>query len=142
MLGRDDVGALAPEMAADLALFDLRDLSYAGAQHDPLAALVMCQGPARARTVLVNGEIVVDDGALVGDSNFGAHLLSQSLEGGPSGIGQQYQRSESGKPSDGDGRFGPRTIDDDGDAAHGDVRWPESNRNPRLPRIFSNRYCA
>jgi hypothetical protein len=24
----------------------------------------MCQGPARARTVLVNGEIVVDDGAL------------------------------------------------------------------------------
>jgi len=64
VLGRDDVGSLKPDMAADLAIFDLRDLSYAGAMHDPVAALVMCQGPARARTVLVNGEIVVEHGAL------------------------------------------------------------------------------
>ncbi|MBN2361828.1 MAG: 8-oxoguanine deaminase [Deltaproteobacteria bacterium] len=66
VLGRDDIGQLTPGMAADIALFDLRDLAYAGAMHDPVAALVMCQGPARARFVLVNGEVVVDDGGLPG----------------------------------------------------------------------------
>ena len=66
VLGRDDLGQLAPGMAADLALFDLRDLAYAGAMHDPVAALVMCQGPARARWVVVNGKVVVDEGKLIG----------------------------------------------------------------------------
>ncbi len=65
VLGRDDLGQLAPGMGADLAIFDLDDLSYAGAMHDPVAALVMCQGPARARTVLVDGKLVVDAGKLL-----------------------------------------------------------------------------
>ena len=40
VLGRDDIGSLAPGKAADLAMFDLNRLAYAGAWHDPLAALV------------------------------------------------------------------------------------------------------
>src|SRR4051794_5103671 len=40
VLGRDDIGALAPGMSADLAMFRLDQLGYAGALHDPVAALV------------------------------------------------------------------------------------------------------
>jgi len=43
VLGRDDIGALAPGMAADIVAFDLSALAYAGAAlHDPVAALVFC----------------------------------------------------------------------------------------------------
>nr|PZN59034.1 MAG: 8-oxoguanine deaminase [Chloroflexota bacterium] len=63
VLGRDDVGALAPGMAADLAAFRLDQAAFAGALHDPVAALVFCQ-PANADFVLINGRIVVSDGVL------------------------------------------------------------------------------
>ena len=43
VLGRDDIGALAPGMAADFVAFDLRGVGHAGALHDPVAALVFCQ---------------------------------------------------------------------------------------------------
>ena len=66
VLGRDDIGRLEPGAAADLAIYDLGDIAYAGTAHDPLAALVMTAGPARARTVLVHGQVVVDHGELVG----------------------------------------------------------------------------
>ena len=65
VLGRDDIGALAPGMAADLALFRLDDLGLAGALHDPLAALCFTSGLRRAHTVLVHGRVVVEDGQLV-----------------------------------------------------------------------------
>ena len=42
VLGRDDIGALAPGMAADFVSFDLRQPLFAGALHDPVAALVFC----------------------------------------------------------------------------------------------------
>jgi cytosine/adenosine deaminase-related metal-dependent hydrolase len=63
VLGRDDIGALAPGMAADFAAFDLRGVSHAGALHDPVAALVFC-APERASWVAVNGRIVVEQGRL------------------------------------------------------------------------------
>jgi len=63
VLGRDDVGALAPGIAADLAAFRLDQAAFAGALHDPVAALVFCQ-PANADFVLINGRIVVSDGVL------------------------------------------------------------------------------
>lgn len=65
LLGRDDIGSLEEGKAADLAIFDLRQLSYAGALHDPLAALLFCGMSHRAHTVIVNGEIVVSNGKLV-----------------------------------------------------------------------------
>ncbi|MCF4124550.1 8-oxoguanine deaminase [Methylobacterium sp. SyP6R] len=64
VLGRDDIGALAPGMAADCVAFDLRGLSLAGALHDPVAALVFCAPPGVALSV-VNGRIVVRDGRLL-----------------------------------------------------------------------------
>ncbi|HUU01288.1 MAG TPA: 8-oxoguanine deaminase [Myxococcota bacterium] len=66
VLGRDDIGALAPGMAADLAMFDLSGLAHAGAGHDPLGALLFCGLDYRAEMVMVNGEIVVSERHLVG----------------------------------------------------------------------------
>jgi 8-oxoguanine deaminase len=64
VLGRSDVGHLAPGMCADLALFDLRALGFAGgAVHDPVASLLLCASPMAAHTV-VNGQVVVRDGQL------------------------------------------------------------------------------
>ena len=64
VLGRSDIGHLAPGMCADLALFDLRTLAYAGgAVHDPVASLLLCASPQAAYTV-VNGRVVVREGRL------------------------------------------------------------------------------
>lgn len=63
VLNRDDIGAIAPGMSADLAAFDLGDIAYAGALRDPVAALVFCAGPRAAYTI-VNGKVVVREGRL------------------------------------------------------------------------------
>src|SRR5512136_857984 len=42
VLGRDDIGQLAPGKAADFIGFRLDRLDFAGALHDPLAALIFC----------------------------------------------------------------------------------------------------
>ena len=63
VLGRDDIGALAPGMAADFAAFDLRTHGYAGAHHDPVAALLFC-APAPVAWSAINGRLVVRNGQL------------------------------------------------------------------------------
>jgi cytosine/adenosine deaminase-related metal-dependent hydrolase len=63
VLNRTDIGALAPGMAADFVAFDLRRPGFAGAEHDPVAALVFCAAPGVAWSV-IDGRIVVRDGAL------------------------------------------------------------------------------
>ena len=64
VLGRADIGHLAPGMCADLALFDLRTLAFAGGVvHDPVGALLLCASPQAAWTV-VNGRVVVREGRL------------------------------------------------------------------------------
>jgi cytosine/adenosine deaminase-related metal-dependent hydrolase len=65
-LGREDIGSLEPGKAADLVLIDTRRLSYAGAGSDILAALVFSPFPEPVDTVIVNGRIVVEGGAVVG----------------------------------------------------------------------------
>jgi len=62
---RDDIGSLEPGRAADIAIFDMQRLDYAGALHDPVAALVLCGSSHRAHTVIVNGDPVVREGRLV-----------------------------------------------------------------------------
>ena len=64
VLGRSDIGHLAVGMCADLALFDLRTLAFAGgAVHDPVASLLLCASAQAAYTV-VNGRVVVREGQL------------------------------------------------------------------------------
>ena len=64
VLGRDDIGALAAGMAADFIAFRLDRLEYAGALHDPMAALVFCT-PQRVDLSVINGRVVVQDGRLL-----------------------------------------------------------------------------
>jgi 8-oxoguanine deaminase len=59
-LGRDDIGAIAAGMQADLALFTLDEPRFSGAQ-DPIAALVLC-GAHRADRVMVAGRWRVIEG--------------------------------------------------------------------------------
>jgi len=64
VLGRDDIGALAPGMSADFVAFDMSGVGYAGAGHDPVAALVFCT-PTDVSTSVINGRVVVRDGLLL-----------------------------------------------------------------------------
>jgi cytosine/adenosine deaminase-related metal-dependent hydrolase len=65
VLGRaHDIGHIAPGMCADVVLWDLRTLGFAGgAVHDPVASLLLCASPQAACTV-VNGQVVVREGQL------------------------------------------------------------------------------
>ncbi|MDX2422548.1 MAG: 8-oxoguanine deaminase [Amphritea sp.] len=63
-LGREDLGRLKVGMQADIALFKLDELRFAGAG-DPLAALVLC-GAHQADRVMVAGRWRVIDGAIEG----------------------------------------------------------------------------
>ncbi|MFF7707757.1 8-oxoguanine deaminase [Pseudomonas sp. NPDC007930] len=64
LLGRDDIGQLAPGLQADLALFKLDDLRYSGS-HDPIGALLLC-GADRADRVMVGGQWRLVDGEIPG----------------------------------------------------------------------------
>ncbi|MFA6318511.1 MAG: amidohydrolase family protein, partial [Elusimicrobiota bacterium] len=65
VLGRDDIGELSPGKAADLSIFDVSGIDFAGSLSDPVAAVVFCGASHKARHVLVNGRQVVKDGRLV-----------------------------------------------------------------------------
>jgi 8-oxoguanine deaminase len=66
VLGRDDIGQLAPGMAADLIGYRLDTLGFAGgAVHDPLAALVFCR-PPNVDLSVIDGRVRVCDGRLLG----------------------------------------------------------------------------
>lgn len=88
VLGRDDIGALAPGMSADLVAFPLDTLALAGAAvHDPVAALVFC-APQQVRYAIINGKPVVAEGqllplelpALIADHNRLARQLIRSTK--------------------------------------------------------------
>ncbi len=63
VLGRDDIGRLAPGMAADIASFDRRQIDFAGGEWDMLASLLFC-GPVKTSYTIINGKIVVAEGQL------------------------------------------------------------------------------
>lgn len=65
LLGRDDIGRLGAGLAADLAIFDLNKVDYAGSLSDPLAALLFCGTGHRTKWTIVNGRVVVENGRLV-----------------------------------------------------------------------------
>ena len=64
VLGRDDVGYLAPGMAADFVAVSLDKPGLVGTQQDPVAALIYCQIDAIDYS-FINGKKVVDSGNLM-----------------------------------------------------------------------------
>lgn len=66
VLGRDDIGALAVGMAADLVGVRIDTLAMAGAAvHDPLAALTFT-APAQVDLSVIDGRVRVEHGELIG----------------------------------------------------------------------------
>src|SRR5258708_5268091 len=63
VLGRDDVGMLAPGKAADFIAVNLNNVGFAGAWHDPVAALVFCT-PAVVDYSVINGRVIIREGQL------------------------------------------------------------------------------
>jgi 8-oxoguanine deaminase len=55
VLGRDDIGTLAPGKCADFFAINLNRLEYAGALHDPVAAAMLC-APQQADYTFVHGK--------------------------------------------------------------------------------------
>ena len=64
VLGRKDIGSLEVGNCADFVAINLNRLEYAGALHDPVAAIVFCQ-PGNVDLNVVHGKIVVKDQQLV-----------------------------------------------------------------------------
>ncbi len=64
VLGRKDIGPLAPGMCADFFAVDLNRLGYAGALHDPVAAAIFC-APVQVDYTVVAGRFIVKQGQLM-----------------------------------------------------------------------------
>ena len=78
VLGRDDIGQIGPGKAADLAVFRVDTIDFAGALSDPVAAILFCGTSHRAKWTIVNGRIVVEDSRLVGHDE--ARLAARANE--------------------------------------------------------------
>ena len=65
VLGLDSVGTLEVGKAADLVLYDIRDVRFNGF-HDPAVAPIAAGEPAKVRYNVVNGRMVVDGGVIPG----------------------------------------------------------------------------
>jgi cytosine/adenosine deaminase-related metal-dependent hydrolase len=61
MLGRDDLGRLQKGAKADIAIINLRDIAF-GAVRDPIRSLMETAVSRDVRTVIVDGETLVDGG--------------------------------------------------------------------------------
>ncbi len=63
VLGRDDIGHLAPGMSADFIAVDTDTIGFAGGLHDPVASVLFCASPTASYSV-INGQVVVREGQL------------------------------------------------------------------------------
>jgi 8-oxoguanine deaminase len=63
VLGRPDLGSLEAGKCADFISFKMNRLDFAGALHDPVAALVFC-APQKVDNNIVAGKFIVQDGQL------------------------------------------------------------------------------
>lgn len=64
VLGRDDIGVLAPNMAADFVAYRVDHPAFAGAGTDLVAALVFCQS-VNVDVSVIHGRVIVRDGHLL-----------------------------------------------------------------------------
>ncbi len=66
VLGQPEIGSVEVGKAADLAVFRLDRIDYAGAMADPPSALLFCGAGPRAEYTIVNGQVLVEKGRLAG----------------------------------------------------------------------------
>lgn len=66
VLHRPELGSLEVGKVADVAIFDMNRIEYAGAvEQDPVGALLLCH-PTAPRYVVVNGQVRVENGEIPG----------------------------------------------------------------------------
>lgn len=66
LLGRNDIGMLLPEMAADMFFINVDRLEYIGALHDPASLPVKVGISGTVDMTIINGRIVYRDGRFTG----------------------------------------------------------------------------
>lgn len=66
ILGQPEIGLLQVGSAADLAMFRLDRIDFAGAMTDPASAILFCGAGPRAEYTVVAGRVLVEKGHLVG----------------------------------------------------------------------------
>ena len=66
ILGQPEIGQVKPGLAADLAVFRLDQIDFAGAMADPASAILFCGSAPRAEYTIVAGRVLVEKGALTG----------------------------------------------------------------------------
>jgi len=66
LLNFDKIGKIETGYAADMALFNINKMEYAGSLSDPLAALMFSGYNHGTEYTIVNGKVVVDKGRLIG----------------------------------------------------------------------------
>ena len=64
VLGRDDIGSLAPGKMADFVMLNWNKFQYAGGKFDPISATVLAGDARMVEHVFVNGKKVVSNGKL------------------------------------------------------------------------------
>ncbi len=83
LLNFEKIGKIRPGYAADIAVFNVNSMEYAGSLSDPAAALVFSGYNHGTDYTLVNGKIVVDHGRLTGfdekDITDRANALSERM---------------------------------------------------------------
>ncbi|MCK4579486.1 MAG: 8-oxoguanine deaminase [Candidatus Marinimicrobia bacterium] len=84
-LGRTDIGQLAAGKRADIAMFSLNSLEYAGGMSDPLGALVFTSRLSPVDYLFIDGQLViqagqsqVDEAALIEEHNRHADRMLQA----------------------------------------------------------------
>jgi len=65
ILGRNDIGHLSLNMAADLFMLDINRLEYVGTSKDPLALLATVGVSHPVDYTIINGKIIVEGGKIV-----------------------------------------------------------------------------
>lgn len=65
LIGRDDLGSIAPDKASDLFMIDRRQETMIAADRDPAAMLGTVGYKGKTAYTIVNGQIVVKDGRLL-----------------------------------------------------------------------------
>lgn len=66
LLGRCDIGRLAPGMAADLFAIDTRRMDYVGTRHDPLSLIAKVGIGTPTDMTMINGRVVWQKGEFIG----------------------------------------------------------------------------
>ncbi|WP_372921725.1 amidohydrolase [Roseovarius sp.] len=90
LLGRQDIGALRPGMAADLFAIDTRKLDFVGTRHDPISLLAKVGAGAPTDLTMINGRIVwhkgefpgLDEGALFAAAEKTLHTILPNTTNG------------------------------------------------------------